>query len=240
MNGTAGSSRETLYKRCGHHREDEPDHGPNRLDRRTKRHKRRRRPPLARTSPARPRPRLGSTSDCPAHPGRRWRPGLRGTLSADRELRQAKSRRRAPLLRDATRPSRPGDNLASGHDALARQGWPLCGDLLTRWGEVGGVQASDVTRAVDAAVSTASDLDLMVDDAIVLHDSNKLGVRLLPCDVFARVAHIGHEVAHFEVEVARWLAETESPVAGLERRVQTLVYDRDGFAVTLWTYYEPV
>jgi aminoglycoside phosphotransferase (APT) family kinase protein len=102
------------------------------------------------------------------------------------------------------------------------------------------VQASDVTRAVDAAVSTASDLDLMVDDAIVLHDSNKLGVRLLPCDVFARVAHIGHEVAQFEVEVARRLAETGSPVAALERRVQPLAYERDGFAVTLWTYYEPV
>lgn len=102
------------------------------------------------------------------------------------------------------------------------------------------MQASDVTRAVDAAVSTASDLELMVDDAIVLHDSNRLGVRLLPCDVFARVAHIGHEVAHFEVEVARRLAETESPVAALERRVQPLVYERDGFAVTLWTYYEPV
>jgi hypothetical protein len=102
------------------------------------------------------------------------------------------------------------------------------------------VQASDVTRAVDAAVSTALDLDLMVDDAVVLHDSNKLALRLLPCDVLARVAHIGHEVAHFEVELARRLAETECPVAALEPRVQPLVYERDGFAVTLWTYYAPV
>ena len=102
------------------------------------------------------------------------------------------------------------------------------------------MQASDVTRAVGAAVSTASDLALMVDDAIVLHDSNKLALRLLPCDVLARVAHIGDEVAHFEVELARRLAETECPVAALEPRVQPLVYERDGFAVTLWTYYEPV
>jgi hypothetical protein len=93
---------------------------------------------------------------------------------------------------------------------------------------------------VDAAVSTASDLDLMADEAIVLHDSNKLALRLLPCDVFARVAHIGDEVAHFEVELARLLAETESPVAALDPRVQPLVYERDGFAVTFWTYYEPV
>ena len=89
-------------------------------------------------------------------------------------------------------------------------------------------------------MSTASALDLTVDDAIVLHDSNKLALRLLPCDVFARVAHVGHEVAQFEVELAQRLAETESPVAALEPRVEPRVYERDGFVVTLWTYYEPV
>ena len=51
------------------------------------------------------------------------------------------------------------------------------------------MQASEVARAVAAAISTASALDLTVDDAIVLHNSNKLAVRLLPCDVLARVAH---------------------------------------------------
>ncbi len=91
-----------------------------------------------------------------------------------------------------------------------------------------------------AAMLTASALDLTVDDAKVLHDSNKLALRLLPCDVFARVAHVGHEVAQFEVELALRLAETESPVAALERRVEPRVYERDGFAVTLWTYYESV
>jgi hypothetical protein len=53
------------------------------------------------------------------------------------------------------------------------------------------IDASDVRRAVAAAMSTASALDLAVGDAIVLHNSNKLAVRLLPCDVFARVAHAG-------------------------------------------------
>ena len=50
-------------------------------------------------------------------------------------------------------------------------------------------------------MSTASALDLAVDDATVLHNSNKLAVRLLPCDVFARIAHAGREVARFEVEL---------------------------------------
>jgi len=52
---------------------------------------------------------------------------------------------------------------------------------------------------------------------------------------------MAHQVgAEFEVEVARRLAETDSPVAELEPRVEPRVYVSDGFAVTLWTYYEPL
>ena len=101
------------------------------------------------------------------------------------------------------------------------------------------MQASEVRRAVAAAMSTAAALDLTVDDAVVLHNSNRLAVRLLPCDVLARVARDAHQ-AEFEVELAQRLAETESPVAVLEPRVEPRVYERDGFVVTLWTYYEPV
>jgi Phosphotransferase enzyme family len=102
------------------------------------------------------------------------------------------------------------------------------------------MQPSEIQRALAAAKSTASALDLTVDDAIVLNDSNRLAVRLLPCDVLARVAPTAHQVAQFEVELALRLAETQSPVAALEPRVEPRVYDRDGFVVTLWTYYEPV
>ena len=73
---------------------------------------------------------------------------------------------------------------------------------------VGEMQASEVSRAVVAAMSTASSLDLRVDHAIVLHDSNKLTLRLLPCDVLARVAPVAHQVAQFEVELAQRLAES--------------------------------
>jgi len=102
------------------------------------------------------------------------------------------------------------------------------------------MKASEVQRAVASATSIAAALDLTVDDAVVLQNSNKLALRLLPCDVFARVAHVGHEVAQFEVDLAQRLAETDSPVAALEPRVEPRVYERDGFAVTLWTYYQPV
>ncbi|HKF88909.1 MAG TPA: phosphotransferase [Propionibacteriaceae bacterium] len=102
------------------------------------------------------------------------------------------------------------------------------------------MQASEVPRAVAAAMSIASSLDLTVDDAIVLQNSNRLTLRVLPCDVLARVAPVAHQVAQFEVELAQRLVESGCPVAALEPRVDPRVYERDGFVVTLWTYYEPV
>ena len=101
------------------------------------------------------------------------------------------------------------------------------------------MHSSDVPRAVAAAMSIASVLGLTVNDAIVLHDSNRLALRLLPCDVLARVAHEAHAAAGLEVELAKRLAQTESPVAGLEPRVAPRVYGREGFVITFWTYYEP-
>jgi len=102
------------------------------------------------------------------------------------------------------------------------------------------MQAAEASRAVAAATSIAASLGLAVDDAVVLHDSNKLTVRLLPCDVIARVAPVALQVAQFEVELAQRLAEAGCPVAALERRVDPRVYERGGFAVTLWTYYDAV
>ncbi len=93
---------------------------------------------------------------------------------------------------------------------------------------------------MDAALSVVSSRGLTADHALVLHDSNKLTVRLLPCDVLARVAPVGQQVARFEIELAQRLAEAGCPVAALEPRVEPLVHGRDGFVVTLWTYHEPV
>jgi aminoglycoside phosphotransferase (APT) family kinase protein len=90
---------------------------------------------------------------------------------------------------------------------------------------------------VAAAMSIASALGLTVDDAVVLQNSNKLTVRLLPCDVLARIAPLARQVAQFEVELAQRLAETQSPVAALEPRVEPRAYERDSFVVTLWTHY---
>ena len=95
-----------------------------------------------------------------------------------------------------------------------------------------------VSRAVAAARSIAAGCDLPVDDVQVVHNSNKLSLRLLPCNVLARVAHLGLEGAQFEIEIARELAESKGcPVAALDPRAAPRVHEEDGFAITLWTYY---
>jgi aminoglycoside phosphotransferase (APT) family kinase protein len=105
--------------------------------------------------------------------------------------------------------------------------------------KISWMQPAEIQRALAAAMPTASALGLAVDDAIVLHDSNKLTVRLLPCDVVARVAPLAHQVARFEIGLAQRLAEAESPVAVPDPRAEPRAYERDGFVVTLWTYYQP-
>ena len=97
----------------------------------------------------------------------------------------------------------------------------------------------EAARAIAAAMATASSLGLAADDAIVLQNSNKLTVRLLPGDVLARVAPVAQHVAQFEIELAQRLTRSRSPVSALDPRVEPRVYERDGFAITLWTYYPP-
>ncbi|MFD0007258.1 phosphotransferase [Streptomyces sp. NPDC127178] len=103
------------------------------------------------------------------------------------------------------------------------------------------MEPSELRRAVEAGRATASELGLEVDDAIVIHNSDRVALRLAPCNVLARVAPLGHLAdSEFEVEVARHLAAVDAPVAELEPRVEPRVYSRDAFAISLWTYYEPV
>jgi aminoglycoside phosphotransferase (APT) family kinase protein len=95
----------------------------------------------------------------------------------------------------------------------------------------------DVQRAVAAATSVALSVGLAVDEAILLHASNRLALRLLPSDVVARVAPGIDTAAQFEVDLATRLAGTASRVAPLDPRVPARVYERDGYVITLWTYF---
>jgi hypothetical protein len=102
------------------------------------------------------------------------------------------------------------------------------------------VDSRRVARAIVAATSLAGALDLQVRDTVVIHNSNTLSLRLLPCDVFARTALVGQDVAAFEVQVAQALGAVTAPIASLDPRVEPRAYQRDGFAVTFWTYYRSV
>src|SRR4051812_28973458 len=101
------------------------------------------------------------------------------------------------------------------------------------------MEPAELERAVGAARSIATSLGLRVEEAVLLHNSNRIAVRLSPCEVLARVAPVAHQNADFELAVAQRLAEVESPVAEPDPRVEPRVYVREGFAITLWTYYEP-
>ena len=100
------------------------------------------------------------------------------------------------------------------------------------------MHATEVERAITATTALISELGLVVGEARIVGNSNKLGLRLLPCDVFARVAFSGQEAFQFEIEIARRLTEIGSPVASLDTRVEPCVFERDGFALTLWRHYE--
>lgn len=103
------------------------------------------------------------------------------------------------------------------------------------------MEPSELRRAVEAGRATAAELGLPVDDVVVIQNSDRVALRLTPCDVLARVAPSEQLAdAEFEVEVARRLTEVGAPVGELEPRVDARVYVRDDFAVSLWTYYEPV
>ncbi len=103
------------------------------------------------------------------------------------------------------------------------------------------MKAPEVARASAAAMRIAAAQGLTVDDVTVLHNSNRIAVRLLPCDLLARVAPISLKAtAQFEVELAQRHAAAADPVAGLDPRVKPHAFEHDGFVITLWRYHEPV
>lgn len=105
------------------------------------------------------------------------------------------------------------------------------------------MEPAKVGQALAATAAVASELGLVVDDTVVINISNRLTVRLVPCDVLARVAvsnRRNHDVATFELEMAQRLEGPESMIGALAPQVEPLVYVRDGVAVTFWQYYEPL
>lgn len=101
------------------------------------------------------------------------------------------------------------------------------------------MEKQETSRAAAAVMSIVSCLGLAAEDVVILNNSNKLTLRLLPCDVVARVAPVGYQLGQFEIRIAERLASQGSPVARLDPRIAPVIHSRDGFEVTFWTYYGP-
>ena len=99
------------------------------------------------------------------------------------------------------------------------------------------MEADLVSRAVAAATALAQGEGLPVNDAVVIQNSNKLALRLVPCDVFARVAPWGSKSLHSRSSsLSAGRRGEPGGSAGPSGRAGGL--RTDGFAVTFWTYYE--
>lgn len=99
---------------------------------------------------------------------------------------------------------------------------------------------SELHGAVAAAKGVAAACGLSAEDAVVLQNSSKAAIRLLPCDVLARISRWGPESVQLEVDLAVGLAAAGCPIGVLDPRVEPRAFRRDGFTVTLWTFYESV
>lgn len=94
-------------------------------------------------------------------------------------------------------------------------------------------------RARLAATELVRSLGLVAHEVLDLHDSNRLTVRLLPCDLVARIGPVDPGGAQAEVDRALRLLHVGAPIGPLDPRIPPQVHVRDGFEVTLWTYCPP-
>lgn len=102
------------------------------------------------------------------------------------------------------------------------------------------MEGSIVPAAIAASRRVAERHGLSVERTIVLQDSNRLTVRLAPCDVVVRIAPRSRRAAAArEVTVADALAPTGAPVAPLDARFEPHVHDEDDFVLTFWAYCPP-
>ena len=100
-----------------------------------------------------------------------------------------------------------------------------------------GRDAGAMRRARDAAMEVASELDLAVADARALHNSNKLALCVPPRTSWPGWLSPGSR-SFRQTRDRPSACRGRSSRGEFEPRVEPRVYQRHGFAVTLWTYYE--
>jgi Ser/Thr protein kinase RdoA (MazF antagonist) len=101
-------------------------------------------------------------------------------------------------------------------------------------------------RAVAAAVALARENGLRVEEPTVLNDLFSLMVHLRPAPVVARVATLMPRLRapiadwlDLEIAVTTFLSDRGAPVVAPSRELPAGPHERDGFAISFWTYVEP-
>ncbi len=97
----------------------------------------------------------------------------------------------------------------------------------------------ELGRAITATRSVVTSLGLAADEVLVLSNSNKVILRVLPSDLVARVAPAGQMNGWFELELAGRLVTAGSPVVPPEPRTVPRVHRQDDFVLTLWAAVAP-
>lgn len=101
------------------------------------------------------------------------------------------------------------------------------------------MEEPDRLRAIAATLAVVRAQGLAADAAVLLSNSNKIILLIRPSDVVARVAPAGQMDGGFELELAGRLSTAGRPVVAPDPRVEPVVHDADGFAMTLWSYAQP-
>jgi predicted trehalose synthase len=89
---------------------------------------------------------------------------------------------------------------------------------------------------IEAAVGVASRFGLVVEDPLVLHDSNNTVVWLRPHAVVAKVATGHHRRLDLEMAVGRHLAACGAPVVAPADALPQMPHRLGGLEATFWTY----
>lgn len=89
---------------------------------------------------------------------------------------------------------------------------------------------------IDAAVGIASKFGLVINDPVVLHDSNNTVVWLRPHAVVAKVATGHHLRLDLEIAVGRHLVACGAPVIAPADALPPVPHHLGGLEATFWTY----
>lgn len=100
------------------------------------------------------------------------------------------------------------------------------------------------SRAVEATIRLAQRLGVRRADPVILHESQRVTIRLFPLGVVARAVSIHDREAASrlsrEVDIARHLAKSAAPIVNPATELPAGPHVQDDFVLTLWEFVEHI